>query len=130
MRTEVASFLSRPPKAGSGRSITCKFVILVHDNVLWLVLGRVREFPYHAQLVERFCNLNMIPSHWVKKPDLVEILDHATRVQGGGWLEINPAQRTCAIYGHSTAYGAFNSADIRQVVEEQSFFAGYDVAVS
>jgi len=121
----MVDYLNLPPAAVNGGRITSKFVLIAWRETLWFVMGRVAEFEYHADLVDRFCTDNHIASGWAKRPDLVEILDPAARLRGGGWLDINNDRRQCTIFGHSTSYGRFERVDIDQVLAEQNFFAAY-----
>ena len=47
-----------------------KFMLISEVDTMYLVLGPVSEFGYHADLVECFCSRRGIVSAWVKKPDV------------------------------------------------------------
>lgn len=108
----------------------CKFVIIESSTCLSFVFGPIDPFAYHADLVGRFCTLNEIPSHWVEKPHLVEILDLEYKINGGGWLDFNPESKLIQIYGYSTAYGAYNNKQIAYIIEKSDFGAGFEIALN
>lgn len=103
------------PHDGSGQpeqKEVYKFVIISSGEGLHFIYGPLREYAYHAGLVKKYCELENIPSGWVKKPDVYEIYDSDHKIRGGGWMERNPADKSARLYGHSTAYGAFDHEDI------------------
>lgn len=92
-KQEQSTFLnllpSNPPPNGemlNRDKVTCKFIIIRYQAVNHLVIGQVSDYPYHANLASQFCDRFGIPSAWQKKPDLLEIFDNGTTIQGGaGW---------------------------------------------
>ena len=64
-------------------AINCKFVVIKNDQHYALIMGPLTEFPYHANLVKYFCNHFDIPSGWIKKPDMYDILDKHYHINGG-----------------------------------------------
>lgn len=106
-----------PP--GPGVIRTNKFIIIAAADELILVYGPVAAYPYHAGLLKAWCDINEVPSGWVKKPDLYEILDDSYQVRGGGWLEENLREKQLGFYGSSSAYGGFDPADINYIYNLQ-----------
>lgn len=98
---------------------TKKFIVIAAGEELVLIHGPVTEYPYHAGLVKAYCELNDVPSGWVKKPDVYEIHDDSYRVMGGGWLEENHRDKQLGFYGSSSAYGGFDAADIKYIYKLQ-----------
>ena len=128
MQCEIVSYLSEKTLAaasGSGIPIRCKFVVILQPDVLSLVWGPLSLFPYHAHLVDRFCSDRLIASHWVKRPDMVAILDKTVFVKGGGAMEVLPERWTVMLGGASKAYGYFSSEDVRNIVASQPVLDGY-----
>ena len=127
----VSQFINLLPEQISERSdsskLSCKFVIIRHQDQLVLVLGNVAEYPYHANLVYHFCQQNEIAAEWEKKPDLVTIFESKTMVQGGGWIEIVPKSRMMRIFGKSTAYGEFDINELNHIVESEPFFSEFNI---
>ena len=66
------------------QKIVGKFIIIRHFGQLTMICGLLREYPYHANLVERYCTDNEVASTWTKRPDVHEIFDSDCAVQGGG----------------------------------------------
>lgn len=96
--------------------IVCKFVIMRNETDLALVLGSVRNFPYHAHLVNAYCDRLGIPAAWVKKPDLIEVLIPDVVVEGGGWLEIDGQRLSVSFHGKSTAYGTYDRCQLETML--------------
>lgn len=121
--TEIISLEDRacalddsPPVSPSQPS---KFVIIASPQQISLVFGPIAEFPYHANLVKRFCDINKIPSGWLKKPDVYEIYGDSHEVRGGGWMEVAGENGELKIYGYSTTYGSFKRKDILYLYHSQ-----------
>jgi hypothetical protein len=133
VRAQVVNLIDpgsvQAPSQKKDGKLSCKFVVIERDEILHLVLGLVSDFPYHANLVDRFCTANEIPSCWVKKPDLVEVYDNSVSIRGGGYLEITPHKNTVSFSGYSTAYGRYEPADVRLVAETHDFFSDCHVIV-
>ncbi len=120
---------SDPSASDNGDEPVFKFVLISSDAQLTLVLGRVSQYPYHANLVDHFCEGQGIAAGWVKKPDLVEICDTEYAVRGGGWMKFDGSGNSLEVYGNSTAYGKYDPSDLSRVVRVHPFFADYNVGV-
>jgi hypothetical protein len=117
--------------SSSGKSkIFCKFILIASADCLHLVFGPITDFPYHATLIERFCDSRAIPAVWARKPDMVEIHDPSVRIRGGGTLEINSPDRSARFSGASRAYGHFSPLELDDLVRSDPFFAGYRVTIA
>ncbi len=106
-----------------------KFVLISEPDRLWLVLGPISAFAYHANLVDRFCRDHQILSSWVRPRDLVEIHDREIKVLGGGFVEINPAKGETRFAGSSKAYGACPELELRRVVAHHPRFTSQTVRI-
>ena len=106
-------------------SLACKFLLVSSDGCLYLLFGPLGEFPYHAGLLNRFCQEQEIASSWVKRPDLLEILDENCEVRGGGYLELDRTLRTVCVSGQSTAYGGFRQREINRILKGHPFFSEF-----
>lgn len=93
------------------------------------VCGPVTKYPYHANLVGRFCNQFEIGAVWERKPDLVGILDTSIRVRGGGHIKLELVARKLKIYGRSTAYGPYNPDHLVGLPSSNAFFKDFDLLV-
>lgn len=110
-----------------GAKLACKFVVIEQGGVLHLVFGLVTEYPYHANLIDRFCEDSEIATGWIKKPDLVEVYDDSVSIRGGGYIDFDPHKNIARFSGYSTAYGSYDLSDVRLVTDSDEFFAGYSV---
>lgn len=110
-------------------SVDGKFVMIRSPEETALVMGGLREFPYHAALVDRYCSLRQIPSGWVHRPDLYEIFDPDYLIRGGGLVLLDASARKADFSGFSTAYGRFAEAELEEVVAGESLFRGWEVSI-
>ena len=106
-----------------------KFVIIQSDDVLQLVHGPIDDYSYHADLVKKFCDLNSIPSGWLKKPDLYEIYGNSHHIKGGGWVEEKTGEKRLSFFGYSTAYGRFETEDMVYLLEQAPELADYEITI-
>jgi hypothetical protein len=67
--------------------------------------------------VQGFCVINDIGFSWVKKPDMVEVLDDDIEIKGGGVIAFEENKMSLKFSSHSTAYGKFDKV----LLEEFSF---------
>ena len=116
------------PESEDGR-LTCKFVLVSDTASLHLVFGPVSRFPYHAGLLERFCGEREITCGWLQRPDLLEIYGDSYQVLGGGYIDLDLAQRTVSIGGQSKAYGACDHAAVGRIVDSHEYFSGFSWTV-
>lgn len=107
----------------------CKFIIVAHAKMLYLIFGPVSIYPYHANLLGRFCQQREIRYQWVKMPDLVKIQEPEYRVLGGGYLEIDPSEKRLKFSGSSKAYGFFELDDVRLITSRDELFSTYSILV-
>jgi len=106
-----------------------KFVVIETSDARHFVCGPVAKYPYHANLVGRFCNQFEIGAVWERKPDLVGILDTKVRVRGGGHIQMKLAARKLKIYGRSTAYGPYNPDHLDGLAASNAFFKDFELLV-
>ncbi len=133
MTAEVLSFIDpfyvEEAARKEGVGLSCKFVIIERDDVVHLVFGLLSDYPYHANLIDRFCLEGEIPSGWIKKPDVVEVYDDSVQIRGGGYVVISPGRQTALFSGYSTAYGCYEPSDVKLVTDNHRFFADYSVDI-
>jgi hypothetical protein len=113
--------------ADPAKPVICKFMLVSVEERRYVVLGRVNEFGYHADLVHRFCLDRNIPALWEHRPDLVEVYDDNVKLLGGGWLRLQPSDRTVHLYGRSTAYGRFDRSIASELIMNSEDFRGFTV---
>ncbi|NOY88847.1 MAG: hypothetical protein GXO93_05585 [FCB group bacterium] len=109
----------------SKSKIACKFVYLLKDEKGIVILGPLAKFRYHAWLVKYFCDHNNVSSGWLKKPDDYRIYDKQYKIVGGGWLELNHAAKTVAVFGHSTTYGKAPYDKVINILSRHPDFSEY-----
>jgi hypothetical protein len=105
--------------------LSCKFLQVSDGDDIFLLVGPISEYPYHAGLLERFCRDRSVISEWVQRPDLLEIYDKRYRVLGGGYLEVDVAQRVVRLSGLSKAYGGYDRRVMKAIKNENKFFGGF-----
>lgn len=134
MKTEVIDYTedssTETEATSGGGSLGCKFVLAARADCLYLLVGPLTKFRYHANLVERFCDERGIASAWLQKPDVLQVVDADVRILGGGHLEIDRKRRRMKFHGVSRAYGVFNPRDLTELIKNETFFAGYSVSFS
>lgn len=113
--------------SSNARILECKFVVVRRPSQTHLVIGRVRDYKYHAHLIDRFCREQDIPSGRIPGSDTIEIYDHGVRIEGGGKADIDPARGSVRCYGHSAAYGPYPVPDVRQAFAEDPFWRQFAV---
>lgn len=126
MKTDIMNLIDSPNgDPADSKNIVCKFVLVVWQNCLILVIGPVARFPYHANLLEKFCKSHQLPCVWTDRPAMLEVLDQKLRILGGGWAELQPKQKEIRFRGRSTAYGKFNREDLESVLKQDQVCEGF-----
>ncbi|MEA1980335.1 MAG: hypothetical protein U9N54_05105 [candidate division Zixibacteria bacterium] len=111
----------------NNKKLNFKFVIIRNQETLNLIYGPLDFFPYHANLVNKFCEDYNIPSAWSKKPDLVEIFHPDYQIKGGGWVELHNPNKLLSFYSCSTAYGKFQLPDLKSIIVNKQNFIDYEI---
>lgn len=109
--------------------LSCKFVLIQNETELFMVFGSLSEYKYHANLAAKFCDIKDVPYHWVKNPDLIEILDNAYKIKGGGLMRLLTKSKRVEFGGHSTAYGKYDKGLLKQFISESPVFQGYEIII-
>ncbi|MEW5796495.1 MAG: hypothetical protein AB1772_09040 [Candidatus Zixiibacteriota bacterium] len=117
------------PKLGDHQEPAWKFVLVRTRERYYFVLGPVSQFRYHANLVDQFCRRLQITSTWARRPDLVEVVDPAVEVIGGGHLKLDSAGKSASIYGHSKAYGSFERWIVHEITRNHPYFCGLTISI-
>ena len=133
METEIVDFSdgSTTPDEGEthDKPLVCKMIVIAVSGTIHLVFGPVNEFGYHANLVDRFCSQRDLAAAWVRKPDIVEVLEQDVQIRGGGWMKIDKSKSLIEIYGRSTAYGRFDKEQLKLLVDREPFFSNSRVRI-
>jgi len=105
------------PACRSGKFV---HVINVDTKEDFFIIAPIDLSPYHATIVERFCDKNHIKGRYVSaKRDDFKILDPDWQVQGGGFWEINGGEQSIRLYGFSQAYGGCDLEDLRAKIQDE-----------
>ena len=107
-----------------------KFVILKNSDLLIFITGKIDKFPYHAQLIEWFCNKNNLAFSWSHKPDFLEIYEYDYSIWGGGYVNFNQDKQKYEFYGFSTAYGRFDAKKLNNIIENSPILDSHRILVS
>jgi hypothetical protein len=110
-------------------AVRCKFVIIAGPEASSLVFGPLSRYSYHADLVEKFCADRLVKTKRVGKGDVVEILDPALSILGGGYLTWSRGAQSLRIGGSSKAYGPCNLAGLQAILDSSSTFTGFKIAI-
>lgn len=133
MKSQVINYINNWDEATATppdeATLDCKFVLLVHASCLYFVVGLLSDYRYHANLLERYCDEQSIPTAWRLKPDLLEVIDPEVRILGGGHLQIDLDRRRMKFHGVSKAYGVFHARDLAELVKTDSFFHRYSLSI-
>lgn len=108
-------------------AVRCKFILVSQEQEVTLVFGRIAEYKYHANLLERFCRMRRIPSGWEHQPDVYALYQKGVKVRGGGYFVIDYCDRVLRVFGRSTAYGAYDHERLQRVLAESAVFSGWRV---
>ena len=122
MNYQICSFFGETSGTLPSEDTACKFVLVMAERTVWLVFGPLRKYHYHAHLVEGLCNRLGLSSVWVKKPDVVNILDEKVEIMGGGILIFDSQKNSIEFSGVSRAYGEFNRNALQRLLEKHSLF--------
>ncbi len=108
-------------------AVRCKFILVSQEQEVTLVFGRIAEYKYHANLLERFCWMHRIPSGWEHKPDIYALYEKGVNVRGGGYFIVDYCGRVLRIFGRSTAYGAYDEDRLRKVLAGSPHFSTWEI---
>lgn len=106
-----------------------KFVILKNSDELILITGKINKFPYHALLIEWFCNKNNIAFSWSHKPDFLDIFGSDHTICGGGYVKFNQDKQKYEFNGFSTAYGRFDAKKLNNIIEKSPILDSHRILV-
>lgn len=119
---------SEPPLDRLDSNVTCKFILVQHAALTIMVAGMLDMFPYHANLLAKFCDDRGIDSVWARRPDLLEVLDLDVEIAGGGYIKLTDG-KVIDIFGSSTSYGRYDAGLVNRFVREHPFFASCKVSI-
>lgn len=110
-----------------------KFVVMRDDvrRFDFLVLSPSPQSIYHADIVERFCQMERfgISGDMLKKSSYFVIHDPNWSVVGGGrWDRLDPERRLC-LFGSSQAYGATALGSLKKRLAKVPEMAGWRIEI-
>jgi hypothetical protein len=128
---DYSGFLS-PPFAGETASDRAagKFVQIRNNDTEYLIFSSREITPYHADLVERFCEERNIPGQYVRERKRYDIHDPEWVVAGGGKFETDSEKKSILLYDNSMAYGRFDAKGLKEKIQRTKELAGYAVKIT
>jgi len=106
-----------------------KFVQLRNNDAEFIVMSPALLSKYHANIVERFCNLNNLDGYWNSGKTSYQFVDVAWSVVGGGKWMINSNEKTLELGSSSQAYGRFDSAGLKKKILSLKTMKDYLVTI-
>jgi hypothetical protein len=106
-----------------------KFVQIRHGDKEYFVLSPSKLSKYHANIVERFCELNGINGYWNSGKTSYNIVDNSWSVVGGGRWVMNSNNKTLDLGSSSQAYGRFDSTSLKIKILSLKAMQGYIVNI-
>jgi hypothetical protein len=121
----------RPPAAGEAAPdrTAGKFVQIRNNDAEYLIFSPRELAPYHADLVERFCEERKIPGRYVRERKRYVIHDPEWIVAGGGKFETDRAKKSILLYDNSMAYGRFDTTGLKEKIRRTKELADYTVKI-
>ncbi len=95
----------------------------------YLVLSPAKFSLYHANIVERFCELNELDGFWNSGRTSYTIADDLWSVTGGGRWAIDSGEKTLELGSSSKAYGRFDSRDLKIKILSLEAMKGYGISI-
>ncbi|MGC2064124.1 MAG: hypothetical protein WA610_14205 [Thermodesulfovibrionales bacterium] len=95
----------------------------------YIVLSPNKLSMYHANIVERFCELQGLDGHWKSGRASYKIADDSWRVVGGGRWVIDSGKKTLELGSSSQAYGRFEPAGLEDKILSLDSMKGYVVRI-
>jgi len=107
-----------------------KFVHLVEGGEEeLLVLSPYELSMFHAQILERYCNLKGVEGRFIRKPELYEVIGADIKIIGGGHWKLDEAQFQLALFGESTIYGGFGVEGLEGKVRALLEYENYKILI-
>jgi hypothetical protein len=91
----------------SARARKGKFMLVERSGTIYLIMGAIGVYEYHADLLAKFCTDHQLAYHWVGRPANLAIGDTSVKLHGGGWVQVDPEAKQVTFSGRSTAYGGY-----------------------
>lgn len=115
---DYSGLLSRESLNGpSARPRKGKFMLVERAGTVYLVMGSVNAYEYHADLLAKFCTDHQLAYRWISRPANLEIGDSSVKLHGGGWVAVDPEQKRVTFSGRSTAYGGYDKEVLQKFAD-------------
>jgi hypothetical protein len=95
----------------------------------YLILSPKLFSEYHADIVERFCELHEIDGHYDKVRYVFKIHYNKWKVKGGGRWLMDDNVRVLNLFDDSKAYGRFDSKGMIEKIMTDMRFNGYVINI-
>jgi hypothetical protein len=107
-----------------------KFVQIRNNDTEYLIFSSRQLTPYHADLVERFCEERKIHGQYVRERKRYDIHDPEWVVAGGGKFETDREKKSILLYDNSMAYGRFDTKGLKEKIHRTKELADYTVKIA
>ncbi|MBF0542343.1 MAG: hypothetical protein HQK91_12940 [Nitrospirae bacterium] len=104
-----------------------KFVHILSPESEYLIFSPKLLSPYHADIVERFCNQHEIDGYYDKGQYVYIIHDNRWKVLGGGKWLMDDREMVLNLFDDSKAYGKFDSIGMVDKITSDIRFSGYKI---
>jgi hypothetical protein len=131
LKARLIDLTSDDDKNDSDSIQVAKFILIKKEDEVCLMFGLLKQFPYHAILVEHYCAVEKIETGtWEVKPDFYDVNNSRIKIKGGGWVEINVRDKSLKFFGVSKAYGPFDKANLVHVLSNHHYFSPFSVTIA
>jgi len=107
-----------------------KFVQLENGEAEYIIFSPKELSVFHANIIERFCNLHEIKGCYNKQRNMFTISNPDWDILGGGEWEMDEALRQLYLFGTSLAYGQFCGFNLKKNLHQISDLDGYEIHLS
>jgi hypothetical protein len=128
---DYSGFLCPSAAGGTATDRTAgKFVQIRNNDSEYLIFSPRELTPYHADLVEKFCEERKIPGRYVRERKRYDIHDPDWVVAGGGKFEADRERKSILLYDNSMAYGRFDAKGLKEKIHRTIELADYTVTIT
>lgn len=107
-----------------------KFVQIRHDGEEYIVLAPKDYAPFHANIIEKFCQESCISGGYYDDGRAFRIHASGWLIVGGGKFEIDTEGKSLRLYDESLIYGKFDDSGLAQRLQTTTELTGYTITVS
>jgi len=106
-----------------------KFVHILSEDDEYLVFSPKGLTPYHADIVQRFCDERRLTGTFYKTQKRFDIEEPGWSVVGGGKFEFDRAAKTLRLHDNSMAYGRFEAKGWKEKIQSVRELSDYNIRI-